>query len=97
MNITTFLSRMDNAGDAYIFFKTSNSPREKYHIGTLDFTNNYISTKKAQESYKTREVPDSHVKVFCWDADAFKLLDVHSITKVIPMGMIIKQNPDMRV
>lgn len=97
MNFDTFLSRMDSAGDAYIFFKTSNSPREKYHIGTLDFSTRYIADKKANEVFRTTEVPDNHVKIFCWDSDNFKLLDVRKVVKVIPLNMMVKQNPDMRV
>lgn len=72
-------------GDATITYRSAESNKSKYNVCTLDFDNPYIQSKqnRAKED-------DSSLLLFCWDADAFRLLktaNVTSVTPVIPPSM----------
>lgn len=73
-------------GDATITYRSQNSKKLKYNVCTLDFDNEYIKTKinKAEET-------ENSVLMFCWDADAFRLLNPSSITSVVPLSSTLKE------
>jgi hypothetical protein len=88
MKDTTFFAKMDEAGDAYIYYTSPVSKKSKYHIGTLDFTNcTYISDKNVSKNHSV--VKEGQVKVFCWDLDDFKNIDLSYITKVVPLNDVL--------
>ena len=90
MDINTFLNKMHDAGDAYVFYTTPVSKKTKYHICTLDFKNTkYISDKLTEKESIT--LPPNVVNIFSWDLDGFKTLDVGLVTKVVPLNSVLSQ------
>lgn len=72
-------------GDSVITYRSENSNKLKYNVCTLDFTTPYIQGKKnrAKESKDT-------ILMFCWDTDSYRLLKPASVTSVIPLASILK-------
>ena len=72
-------------GDSVITYLSENSNKLKYNVCTLDFTTPYIQGKKnrAKESKDT-------ILMFCWDTDSYRLLKPASVTSVIPLASILK-------
>jgi hypothetical protein len=72
-------------GDAIITYRSDNSRKLKYNVCTLDFTTPYIQEKKnrAVESEDT-------MLFFCWDTDSYRLLKPSSVSSVIPLASILK-------
>ena len=72
-------------GDSVITYRSENSNKLKYNVCTLDFTTPYIQGKKnrAKESKDT-------ILMFCWDTDSYRLLKPASVTSVIPLSSILK-------
>lgn len=73
-------------GDATITYRSLESKKLKYNVCTLDFSNEYIQSK----SNRTRETEDT-VLLFCWDADAFRLIRPSSVTSVHPLSASLKE------
>ena len=72
-------------GDAIITYRSQNSKKLKYNVCTLDFDNDYIRTK----SNRAKE-DSSTLLMFCWDTDSYRLLKPASVTSVIPLSSILK-------
>ena len=74
-------------GDAIVTFRSENSKKLKYNVCTLDFSTPYITTKnnRAKEQQGT-------LLVFCWDTDSYRLLKYSSVTSVLPLASILKNN-----
>jgi len=72
-------------GDSVITYRSENSNKLKYNVCTLDFSTPYIQGKKnrAKESKDT-------ILMFCWDTDSYRLLKPASVTSVIPLSSILK-------
>ena len=72
-------------GDSVITYRSENNNKLKYNVCTLDFTTPYIQGKKnrAKESKDT-------ILMFCWDTDSYRLLKPASVTSVIPLASILK-------
>lgn len=72
-------------GDAIITYRSDNSRKLKYNVCTLDFTTPYIQEKKnrAVESEDT-------MLFFCWDTDSYRLLKPSSVSSVVPLASILK-------
>jgi len=78
-------------GDSTITYRSQESKKLKYNVCTLDFSNEYIQTK----SNRAKETEDS-VLLFCWDADAFRLIRPSSITSVVPLSTSLKERKNGR-
>jgi hypothetical protein len=76
-------------GDAIITYRSEKSNKLKYNVCTLDFSTPYITQKKnrAKESEET-------LLMFCWDTDSFRLLKPASVTTVVPLASVLK-NEDL--
>jgi hypothetical protein len=72
-------------GDATITYRSQESKKLKYNVCTLDFSTDYIQEK----SNRARETDDT-VLLFCWDADAFRLIRPESITSIVPLSNSLK-------
>ena len=72
-------------GDAIITYRSENSKKLKYNVCTLDFSTPYIQTKKnrAKESDRT-------LLLFCWDTDSYRLLKPNTVTSVVPLSSVLK-------
>ena len=72
-------------GDAIITYRSENSKKLKYNVCTLDFSTPYIQSKKnrAKETSNT-------LLLFCWDTDSYRLLKPSSVTSVVPLASVLK-------
>ena len=82
-----FKKRIDDAGDAYVTYKSRNSRKQKYNICTRDFSTPYIKNRKnrAKESSDT-------VLLFCWDTDSYRLLNFKDVIKILPLNKVVKND-----
>ena len=78
-------SLIQEHGDAVITYRSKNSRKLKYNVCTLDLNNPYIKDKRnrAKES-------DNTLLMFCWDTDSYRLLNPSSVTSVVPLSAILK-------
>ena len=72
-------------GDAVITYRSENSNKLKYNVCTLDFSTPYIKEKRN----RAKET-DSNLLLFCWDTDSYRLLKPQSVTSVVPLSSILK-------
>lgn len=72
-------------GDAVITYRSKNSRKLKYNVCTMDFSTPYIQKKKN----RAKET-DTTLLLFCWDTDAYRLLDPLSVTSVVPLASLLK-------
>lgn len=89
MNKEKLISLVTEYGDATITYRSMESKKLKYNVCTLDFSNEYIAAK----DNRARETEDT-VLMFCWDADAFRLLRPSSVTSVRPLSDSLKERKD---
>ena len=78
-------SKIEDAGDAIITYKSPNSKKTKYNVCTLDFDNQYI-----QEKRNRAKEDESTVLMFCWDTDSFRLMKADNVTSVVPLASILR-------
>lgn len=89
MQTETFHKKMAEAGDAYIYYNSPVSKKQKYHIGTLDFdASPYTKDKFATKNHS--DIRQGQVKVFCWDLDDFKNIEVAYIYKIVPLAEVLR-------
>jgi hypothetical protein len=89
MKRSVFEKKMAEAGDAYIYYNSPVSKKQKYHIGTLDL----LACQYTADKFKTKnhsEVRDGQIKVFCWDLDDFKNIETDYIYKVVPLAEVLR-------
>lgn len=74
-------------GDAVITFRSENSNKLKYNVCTLDFSTPYIQQKRnrAKETATT-------LLLYCWDTDSYRLIKPSSVTSVVPLSSILRNN-----
>ena len=72
-------------GDAVITYRSENSNKLKYNVCTLDFSTPYIKTKRNRAKEN-----DNNLLLFCWDTDSYRLLKPKSVTSVVPLSSILK-------
>ena len=74
-------------GDAIITYRSEKSKKLKYNVCTLDFSTRYIQQKKT----RTKETSDT-LLFFCWDTDSYRLLKPKSVTTVVPLASVLKND-----
>ena len=74
-------------GDAIITYRSEKSKKLKYNVCTLDFSTPYIQIKKT----RSKESTDT-LLMFCWDTDSYRLLKHKSVTTVVPLSSILKND-----
>lgn len=91
MNKEQLIDMVKTYGDAIITYRSAESKKLKYNVCTLDLDNDYIRTKqnRAREN-------DNNVLLFCWDVDAYRLLNPDSITSVVPLANALKDGKNGR-
>ena len=72
-------------GDAIITYRSEHSRKLKYNVCTLDFSTPYIKEKKN----RAVEIEDTML-FFCWDTDSYRLLKPSSVSSVVPLASILK-------
>ena len=82
-----FKRRLDDAGDAIVTYRSQNSRRLKYNVCTRDFDNKYIQSKKNRARPNQKQV-----LLFCWDTDSYRLLQPDSVTSIVPLAAILKND-----
>lgn len=90
MNYDKFCQKMNEAGDAYVYYRSTVSNKQKYHICTMELFdgNKYIADKLAKRSLSIPK--PGQVKVFCWDLDDFKNIDVSQVVSVVPLSSALR-------
>ena len=85
MNKEELAKLVTDYGDAIITYRSENSKKLKYNVCTIDFSTPYIQEKKnrAKESDRT-------LLLFCWDTDSYRLLNPDSVTSVVPLSSVLK-------
>lgn len=91
MTAKQLYNRLFELGDTYVFFTTSVSKKQKYHICTVDFNNCKYIKEKITDRDKVKP-EEGFVRVFCWDLDSFKLVKASAVTKLLPLSVIVNQN-----
>ena len=76
---------LNEYGDAVVTFRSENSKKLKYNVCTMDFSTAHIKNK----NNRAKEV-EGTLLVFCWDTDTFKLIKYESVTSVLPLASILK-------
>ena len=79
------ISRVKEAGDAIINYRSAESNKLKYNVCTLDFDNPYIKTKQN----RAKETEDT-VLMYCWDVDSYRLMKATNVTTVVPLSHALK-------
>ena len=74
-------------GDAIITYRSEKSKKLKYNVCTLDFSTPYIQKKKT----RSKESADT-LLMFCWDTDSYRLLKHKSVTTVVPLSSILRND-----
>lgn len=87
------IALMKEYGDAEINFRSSNSNKQKYHIGTLELSTPYIQAK----TQKAREPSGDKLMFFCWDTDSFRFLSPANITSIRPLSALVNGNGRGRI
>jgi len=82
-----FVRKLDDAGDAIVTYRSQNSRRLKYNVCTRDFDNKYIQSKKNRAKPNQKQV-----LLFCWDTDSYRLLQPESVTSIVPLAAILKND-----
>jgi hypothetical protein len=91
MKIETFKQKMYEAGDAYVYYVSPVSNKQKYHICTLELDNNqYINNKLAQRP-SMASPKDGSIRAFCWDLDDFKNIEVSTVTSIVPLSAMLNR------
>ncbi len=88
---------MNEGGDCYINYISPVSKKQKYHVGTVNFSalvSPYIA-KKLNE-YTQPRMSENQVLVFCYDMDTFKPVDATSVISVLPTNKVIRQLDEQR-
>jgi len=92
MKLEKFKHLMALAGDAIVYYTSKNSRKKKYLVCTADLKScKYIKDKLTDNSPLERDV----VRVYSWDKDAFRLLDVNTVTQVVPLAEEMERNVRM--
>jgi hypothetical protein len=92
MNKNAFLHSMNEGGDCYINYISPVSKKQKYHVGTTNFStavSPYIAEKLA--NFTAPRLQENQVLVFCYDIDTFKPIDTTSVISILPTNKVIRQ------
>lgn len=94
MKLNSFVTKMDEAGDAYIYYMSPVSKKLKYHIGTIHLDNCDYIRNKSNTKTSSAAVKEGQVRVFCWDLDDFKNIELSYITKIVPLNDVLNGRND---
>lgn len=99
MTRDAFVNLMFMHGDAYTYYNSKISNKQKYYVATLDFTTKYIRDKFIAKYGKEpptrasiRKGKDRSVLAFCWDLDDFKAIDAETVTAVEPLSDVLRNS-----
>lgn len=91
MNKEQLIDLMQTHGDVIITYRSAESKKLKYNVCTLDTSNEYIQSKQN----RAKETDDT-LLMFCWDVDAYRLLNAESVTRVDPLASVLKERDNGR-
>lgn len=92
MKLDIFLDKMNRAGDAYVYYVSPVSKKQKYHVCTLELDNCEYIQNKLKARARMADPLEGQVRAFCWDLDDFKIIDVSQVNNVVPLSSMIKQD-----
>lgn len=82
---------LNTYGDAIITYRSQESKKLKYNVCTLQINSDYINEKHN----RAKETEDT-LLMFCWDVDAFRLMNVSSVVKIEPLAKALKDSANGR-
>lgn len=99
MNRKAFVNLLITHGDAYVYYNSKVSNKQKYYVCTLDFKTAYIHDmfvnkykKEPPTINSMRKGKDNQVLAFCWDLNDFKAIDCETVTAVEPLSDVLRNN-----
>lgn len=97
MNRKALVNLLISHGDAYVYYNSKVSNKQKYYICTLEFKTKYIRDlyvakyrKEPPTLNAVRKGKDNQILAFCWDLNDFKAIDCESVTAVEPLSAVLK-------
>jgi hypothetical protein len=91
MDKSDFISQMNKHADAYITYISPISKKEKFNVGTLNFSTPYIKSKPPVRISKVSKPDEKRILVFCWDTDSFKQFDYKAVIKIEPLNQVMER------
>lgn len=91
MQKAEFLKKMREYDIALIYFTSPVSKKEKFHVGTVNFDDKYIQSKR-----KVTKVEKGKTLIFCYDTDSFRQIDVKAIQRVLPFNQEMEKTRGSR-
>lgn len=96
MDKNSFINRMVEVGDGYVYYMSTDSGKSKYYICTLNFKTKYVRDKYV-EKYgiepptisKLKKDKTSKILCFCWDLNEFKSVNVGKVTTIVPLSSVL--------
>lgn len=99
MNRKAFVNLLITQGDAYVYYISQVSNKQKYYVCTLDFKTKYVYDlyvakyrKEPPTLSSIRKADDKHVVAFCWDLNDFKAINAETVTSVEPLADVLRNN-----
>lgn len=77
--------KLEAYDDAVVIYRSPNSKKVKYNVCTLNFDNDYISSKPNKITKF-----ENDLLTFSWDADAFRILKPQNVISVIALSSMLK-------
>lgn len=91
MKLDIFFEKMNRAGDAYVYYTSPVSKKQKYHVCTLELDNCAYIKEKLKARARTPDPQAGQVRAFCWDLDDFKIIDTSQVNNVVALSAMLKQ------
>jgi hypothetical protein len=96
MNKQAFISKMNEAGDGYVNYISTDSGKQKYYICTLNFKTKYVRDKYFEKygvepptmSKLKKDLTDK-ILCFCWDLNEFKSVNITKVISIVPLNVVI--------
>ena len=96
MNKQAFISKMNEAGDGYVNYTSTDSGKQKYYIATLNFKTKYVRDKYFEKygvepptmSKLKKDISDK-ILAFCWDLNEFKSININKVISIVPLNTVI--------
>jgi hypothetical protein len=99
MNRKAFVNLLAVCGDAYVYYNSKVSNKQKYYVCTLDFKTEYVRNlylakykKEPPTLSSVRKAKESSVLAFCWDLNDFKAIDCETVTAIEPLSDVLRNN-----
>ncbi len=102
MNRKAFVNLMNMHNDAYVYYNSKVSNKQKYYVCTLEFSTEYVKKAYIKKFNKVppamREIRKSEeqtILVFCWDLNDFKTIDLNTVTSIEGLSDVLRNSREL--